>query len=110
MQHRWNSHCLTNLGKAWAAVNFCRLRRQKPCLCAGNCIASRGENNDIVLDQLFYYSDVPLIQRGSGIVSPNHAADTSYPAIDNIIVKGRIRCPERASEVVVDRLVAEARH
>ena len=90
MQHGRNPHGLADLSKAWPAIYFCRLRCQKTCFAGGIGRTSGSKNDNIMLDQFFTNCDMPLIQRGSGVVSPNHAGDTPYPAIYDIIIKGRI--------------------
>jgi len=90
MQHRRNAHGLADLGQAGPCIDFCTFRGKKPCLAAGNGRTTGGKNYDIMLYQFFADRDVPLIQRGSCIVSPNHAGNTTYPAIYDIIIKGII--------------------
>jgi hypothetical protein len=90
MEHGRNPHGLTDLSKAWATIDLCRLRCQKSCLSAGNGRTPGSKNDNIMLDQFFTNCDMPLIQRGSGVVSPNHAGYTPYAAVDDIIIKGII--------------------
>ncbi len=90
MQHWWYPHGLAYLGKTWTAIHLSGFRCHEPCFASGNGRTPCGKNDNIMLDQFFTNCDVPLIQRGSGVVSPNHAGDTPYPAIYDIIIKGII--------------------
>jgi hypothetical protein len=86
VQNRWDSHGLTDLGQTRTAVNSSRFWCQETCLSTGDGIASGSKYNNIMLDQFFYDGDVPRIQRGPGVVSPNHAGHTSYAAVDDVVV------------------------
>ena len=90
MEDRRNTYRLTDLSQTGTAVNSGRFRCQKPSLSACNGVTSCGKYDNIVLDQLLYNGDVPRIQRGSCVVSPNHAADTPYAAVDDVIVQGGV--------------------
>ena len=63
-----------------------------------------------MFDQFLDDCDMPRIQRGTGVVSPNHAGYTPYAAVDNIIVKGDIGSPECSAQMVIDGLVTESRY
>ena len=86
MQHRRDAYRLAHLGQTGTTIDLCRLRGQKAGLCAGNGVTSCGKYDYIILDQFLDNGDMPRIQRGSGVVSPNHAADTPYSAINDIVV------------------------
>jgi len=107
VQDRWNTHCFTDLSQSRPAKDFCRFRSQKAGLGAGNSVASSGEHNNIMLDQFLDDCDMPLIQRGSRVVSPNYSAHTSYAAVDDIVIKGHIGPPEGSTQVIVNCLVAK---
>jgi hypothetical protein len=44
--------------------------------------------------QLFHNGDMPRVQRGSGVVSPNHAGHTSYAAVDDVVIEWDVGPPE----------------
>ncbi len=88
MQHRRNANGFANFCQTRPAIDFCTFRGKKPCLAAGDCRAPGGENDNIMLDEFFTDGDMPLIQRGPGVVSPNHAGYTPYPAVDDVVVEG----------------------
>ena len=90
MENRRYSNCLADLCQSGSAIYFRRLRSKKSCLTTGNGSASGREDYYIMLDQFFTNRDMPLIQRGPGVVSPNHAGYTPYPAIYDIVIKGII--------------------
>ena len=87
MKHRWNTHGLADFCQSGTAKDLCRLGREKSGLGTGNSIASGGKNNYVMLDQLFYNGDMPRIQRGPCVVSPNHAAYSSYAAIYDVVIE-----------------------
>jgi hypothetical protein len=90
MQHWWDANGLTDLCEPWSAEYLCRFGCKQSCLAARNSVTSCSQNNHIMLDQFLDNRDMPRIQRGTGVVSPNHSGYTPYAAIDNIIVKGSI--------------------
>ena len=108
MQHRRDAYCLADFGQSGPAIDLCRFRSHKTGLATGNGITSSGKHNDIMLDQFLDYCNMPLIQRGSGVVSPNHPCHTSYAAVDDVVIEGDIGSPEGPTQVIVDRLVAES--
>ena len=107
MQYRWDAHRLADLGQTGAAIDLCRFRGQETSLGTGNGIASGGKHNDIMLDQFLDYGDMPLIQRGTRVVSPNNPGHTSYAAVDNVVIEGHIGSSKGPAEVIIDGLVAE---
>ncbi len=108
MQHRRDAYCLADFSQSGPAIDLCRFWGQKSSFGTGNGVASGGEHDNIMLDQFLDYCNMPLIQRGSGVVSPNHPGDTSYAAVDDVVIEGDIGSPEGPTQVIVDRLVAEA--
>lgn len=86
MKDRRNPDGFAYLGQPWPAEDPGRLGCEKTGLGAGNGIAACGEYDHIMLDEFLDDGDMPLVQRGAGVVSPNHAADTSYAAVDDVIV------------------------
>ena len=90
VQYRRNANGLAHLCQSGPAVYLCRFRGQKTGLSAGDGVASGGEDDDIVLDQFLDNGDVPLIQRGTCVVSPYNSGYTSYAAINDVVVEGYI--------------------
>ena len=86
MENRRDSHGFADLGKARAAKDGSRFGSQETGLTAGYGITSCCQHYDVMFDQFLDDGYMPRIQRGSGVVSPNHAADTPYAAVDDVIV------------------------
>jgi predicted transcriptional regulator of viral defense system len=47
-----------------------------------------------VFDQFLDNGYMPRVQRGSGVVSPNHAGHTSYAAVDDVVIEWDVGPPE----------------
>jgi len=94
MQYRRDTHGLADFCQSRTAIDLCGLRSQKACLGAGNGVTSCSKYDYIILDQFLDNCDMPRIQRGSGVVSPNHAADTPYTAINDVVIEGVIGSPK----------------
>ena len=107
MKNWRNTNGFADFSQSRSTIDLRGFGCQKASLAAGNGVASGGEHDDIMFEQFLDDRDMPLIQRGSGVVSPNHPGHTSYAAVDDIIIERHIGSPEGSTEVIVDGLVAE---
>jgi hypothetical protein len=94
VQHRWDTHSLADLCESGTTKDLGGFWREKSCLAARNSVTSCGEYDYIMLDQFLNNGDMPRIQRGPGVVSPNHAGYTSYAAVDDVVIEGHVGTPE----------------
>ena len=107
MKHRRYSNGFADFSQSRSTVNLRGFGCQKAGLAAGNGVASGGEHDDVMLDQLLDDCDMPLIQRGSGVVSPNHPGHTSYATVNDVVVEGNIGSPEGPPQVIIDCLITK---